>query len=236
MEYVITTTQHCPGLPPSLPASLPLLNYACCQSIHQELKQEREPQEKEEESISEKLEEEAEDEVEGDQQEVDDPFVSQPKPSVVYEPPRSETSPGSQSSLEQITTLSITNSPSLSPISLEDNETRQPSSLEHNEPDNLANERGELSSQKDDAILPSLSSHSNDSMKKNEEERDEAIDEQTDHLNQEQTSSETGSKTILTGPIPKPPQDVEVRQYRFKNWHKINVSKLHYSYWFIQIL
>ena len=51
------------------------------------------------------------------------------------------------------------------------------------------------------------------SMKKNEEERDEAIDEQTDHLNQEQTSSETGSKTILTGPIPKPPQDVEVRQY-----------------------
>ena len=60
-------------------------------------------------------------------------------------------------------------------------------------------------------------------MKKNEEERDEAIDEQTDHLNQEQTSSETGSKTILTGPIPKPPQDVEVRQYWFKNWHKINV-------------
>ena len=175
--------------------------------------EEREPQEKEEESISEKLEEEAEDEVERDQQEVDDPFVSQPKPSVVYKPPRSETSPGSQSSLEQITTLSITNSPSLSPISLEDNETRQPSSLEHNEPDNLANERGELSSQKDDAILPSLSSHSNDSMKKNEEERDEAIDEQTDHLNQEQTSSETGSKTILTGPIPKPPQDVEVRQY-----------------------
>ena len=94
----------------------------------------------------------------------------------------------------------------------------------------------ELSSQKDDAILPSLSSHSNDSMNKNEEERDEAIDEQTDHLNQEQTSSETGSKTILTGPIPKPPQDVEVRQYWFKNWHKINVSKLHYSYWFIQIL
>ena len=112
---------------------------------------------------------------------------------------------------------------------------RQPSSLEHNEPDNLANERDELSSQKDDAILPSLSSHSNDSMNKNEEERDEAIDEQTDHLNQEQTSSETGSKTILTGPIPKPPQDVEVRQYWFKNWHKINVSKLHYSYWFIQI-
>ena len=171
-----------------------------------DLAEEREPQEKEEESISEKLEE-AEDEVEGDQQEVDDPFVSQPKPSVVYEPPRSETSPGSQSSLEQITTLSITNSPSLSPISLEDNETRQPSSLEHNEPDNLANERGEPS---DDAILPSLSSHSNDSMKKNEEE---AIDEHTDHLNQEQTSSETGSKTILTGPIPKPPQDVEVRHY-----------------------
>ena len=67
-------------------------------------------------------------------------------------------------------------------------------------------------------------------MKKNEEERDEAIDEQTDHLNQEQTSSETGSKTILTGPIPKSPQDVEVRQYWFKNWHKINISKLHYSY------
>ena len=202
--------QHCPDQDYHL-------NYACCQSIHQELKQLVVPQEKEEASISEKLKkklQQTEDEVERDQQEVEsDPFVSQPKPSVVYEPPLSETSPGSQSSLEQITTLSITNSPSLSPISFEDNETRQPSSLEHNEPDNLANERGELSSQKDDAILPSLFSHSNDSMKKNEEERDEAIDEQTDHLNQEQTSSETGSKTILTGPIPKPPQDVEVRQY-----------------------
>ena len=176
------------------------------QDSKDELAEEPPQAELKEESISEKLEEEVENEEDGDRQEAEDPFVSQSKPSVVYEPPRSETSPGSQSSLEQITTLSITNSPSLSPVSLEENETRHPTSLEHNVP----LDRDEPSSQNGDAVQPSLSSHSNASMKKNEEERVEDADEQTDHLNREHTSSETGSKTILTGPIPKPPQDIEV--------------------------
>ena len=182
MESITTDSSTAPGRVRHYQLWLPLLNYVCWNSGIVE---------KEEESISAiPLEEDAEDEVWGRSARSWRSVCFTAKAQCCLRASSFWDQPWVpvQSRADHHTV--ITNSPSLSPISFEDNETRQPSSLEHNEPDNLANERGELSSQKDDAILPSLFSHSNDSMKKNEEERDEAIDEQTDHLNQEQTSSD----------------------------------------------
>ena len=197
------------------------------EEIEEEVDEEEEEGEEDKISLAKTKEKEVE-EVDGgrendekeDQQKNDDesenPSVSNSKPSVVYQLP-SEPSPvpesHSQSSLEQITTLSSA-SPSPTLGSAEENEGRQLSSFESSGHNDKGHPNSQSSAQ---ALSPTGDSedqeeeeHAKEKEKEaEEEERTEVTDEQPDRLQQD-TSAHADQSTIHTQPAPTPPDDVEV--------------------------